>query len=773
MNLNRDRIKVSPTEYHSNYDSRIAVTLCAVILISTLVLAKAGQVNRPRNGSAPSGTGPLSLPLSRSRSSSESTSAYYRRLALFHAPVNFQDTEVRGNTQDEVNIASADSPIQRRGDFMVRFDFDSDWNGLNNWANFARRPPAARDRDTMSRAYMYYSVVETATHYFISYCSYHAQDREPRCVDSECHENDLEGGLHLVRKGPENGGMGTLWLMTYLAHDNWFTYLTPQGRSAGVRLGGRPPHETPQKAQHYNSDFIHDVVWRGITPDGKLFVPRDPHSPSDQSAPKGTVFRPTTWQEPWGHGMYGWPGPDSQSPYDRYRKPDYKWVDGFINGDGIVYYPAERAGIPDYSREVDQVPYSLIDFFEPGGVWDRRENIDRNANGCGGGESGKPDCTWGYFGAFRGERWGTDKANAPWRWDHIDDTIPAGLHAFDPLRLIEEYNDLTRVREADLNHDYLNNRYIGIPEGTRPSRPLPIARTSSRFIAVEPGESLSLDGAGSASGDLEGRGHLLYRWSSDSKDFAATGWGGPTVNSSLKREGIYRVTLTVNDGDHSASADTEIAVASNKIFFDDFQSSFLQPAWRVTGLTWRLGGGLLTARRPGEGLNFAALIDRDYPSNLTIQTRARLDLLYPEAKVPFGLGLAFTDPAEGAFKLLFGFIGTRRIETRLNPSVHHLSEVGFYELRGPRRLKLGPSVMTYPKNSKDGYALGRWYWMKLQISGGRLLRAKIWNEGSSEPDWIYELDLGRQIRSNPVPILTAGAGTSGEITFDHVLVMKD
>ena len=35
--------------------------------------------------------------------------------------------------------------------------------------------------------------------------------------------------------------MGTLWMMMYLAHDNWFTYLTPAGRAAGIKRGGKPP----------------------------------------------------------------------------------------------------------------------------------------------------------------------------------------------------------------------------------------------------------------------------------------------------------------------------------------------------------------------------------------------------------------------------------------------------------------------------------------------------------------------------------------------------
>src|SRR4030095_1039232 len=181
------------------------------------------------------------------------------------------------------------------------------------------------------------------------------------------------------------------------------------------------------KAQHANSGFIYDVVWSGITPDGKLFAPRDPHVPADANAPAGTVFRPTTWQEPWGHGMYGWPGRDAKSPYDRYRKSEYPWTNGFINGDGVIYYPGAKAGIPDYRQSVDTVPYELIDIFAPDGLWNRRENIDWKMDGCGGGSNGTPNCTWGTFGAFRGQHWRVDKANAPWLWDHLDDQLPPGM----------------------------------------------------------------------------------------------------------------------------------------------------------------------------------------------------------------------------------------------------------------------------------------------------------------------------------------------------------
>ena len=698
---------------------------------------------------------------------------FYRRLAYFHAPINFQDTEVRGESQDERNASSVDKPIQRRGDFITRFDFDGDWNGLNNWANLAAPPPNDYRKDERARAYVYYSVVETATHYFIVYCTYHAQDREPRCSDAECHENDLEGGLHMVKKGPENGGMGSLWLMMYLAHDDWFTYLTPAGRAAGIRLGGKSPHETPEKAQHANSGFIYDVVWSGITPDGKLFAPRDPHWPADANAPPGTIFRPTTWQEPWGHGMYGWPGRDAKSPYNRYRKSEYPWTNGFINGDGVIYYPGAKAGIPDYRRSVDTVPYELIDIFAPDGLWNRRENIDWKMDGCGGGSNGTPNCTWGYFGAFRGQHWGVDKANAPWRWDHLDDQLPPGMQSFDPLRLIAEYNTLDAVSENELAHGYTQNRYVGIPSGTRTERQPPKANAGARTVVVKPGEAFVLDGSHSQTGDLDGRGHLLYRWESSVEGWQK-GWDQAVLQKTLTREGTFRVKLTVNDGDHEASDEVNIVVSSRKLFFDDFQSGSAQPQWRFMGQTWQQKDGLLIAQRPGGGLNAALMTDQVYPTTMTLETLIRLDLLYPEAGAPFGLGVAYPAAPGGGTTLLFGFVGTRRIETQRDPKRTHLTELAFYEASSQKRARLGETLLY--RDAIDAgamrYELGKWYHLKLSVEDGRSIKAKVWPRGTAEPDWMYNLNLEHSQAGPAVPLLAASTGTSGAAAFDYFLVTR-
>ena len=58
---------------------------------------------------------------------------------------------------------------RRRGDYITNFNFDGDWRGDNNWDN-------AGDRKFRLRAYVYYAVSETPTHFFIHYAVFHPQD---------------------------------------------------------------------------------------------------------------------------------------------------------------------------------------------------------------------------------------------------------------------------------------------------------------------------------------------------------------------------------------------------------------------------------------------------------------------------------------------------------------------------------------------------------------------------------------------------------------------
>ena len=71
-------------------------------------------------------------------------------LALNHAPIHYQDTD----------------STKYSGDYITRFDYDSDWQATNNWDNLSQFP---------LNAHAYYSVTETCTHWFITYSFFHPQ----------------------------------------------------------------------------------------------------------------------------------------------------------------------------------------------------------------------------------------------------------------------------------------------------------------------------------------------------------------------------------------------------------------------------------------------------------------------------------------------------------------------------------------------------------------------------------------------------------------------
>jgi hypothetical protein len=149
---------------------------------------------------------------------------------------------------------------------------------------------------------------------------------------------------------------------------------------------------------------------------------------------------------------------------------------------------------------------------------------------------------------------------------------------------------------------------------------------------------------------------------------------------------------------------------------------------------------------------------------MTGETLMRLDLLYEEAREPFGVGIGYRDPADGNSAVVFGFTGTRRADSAKDPSRRHLTEVAFYDVSEQRRIKLGDAVMTY----EGGYKLGEWYHVKLTVEGGEKVKAKIWPRGSNEPDWMYQAALPRRKSGISAPMVTAGVGASGAASYDYL-----
>jgi len=100
-------------------------------------------------------------------------------------------------------------------DFITAVDFDGDWVGNNNWEN--------QPTGDLS-AYVYYSVAETETHWFLFYSLFHPRDytRDPCEKSDGCHENDMESIQIVVAK--DGTPFGHLQAVETLAHSHIYLY---------------------------------------------------------------------------------------------------------------------------------------------------------------------------------------------------------------------------------------------------------------------------------------------------------------------------------------------------------------------------------------------------------------------------------------------------------------------------------------------------------------------------------------------------------------------
>lgn len=340
-------------------------------------------------------------------------------LARYWAPIHYQDTDVTG-----------DHSIDGRADYITNFDFDGDWDGRNNWENTRRFP---------LKAYAYYSVVETATHWFITYMFFHPRDwTDDPFFDTE-HENDAEGALLTVeRDGSPNG---VLRSAVTVAHVNFYSYV---------------PDGSPWKSGRENID-----------------------GPLPMAMHEGHLH-PVTAQEAKGHGL------KAKGGYD-------------INGDGVIYYPSDIAEEPE-NPDDRNVKYALIDIFAPGGLWERRNQEPtyakiKNYRSFTGDDATEPDvvdaCGTGAIEC------GTDSANPPWAWDDGDDLPGGGQLATDPAKLVAEYFSIPER----LARDYTFNPYANIFDPPTPTDPPPTGPAPRFGVRLMPlGDSIT-HGMGSSTGN--------------------------------------------------------------------------------------------------------------------------------------------------------------------------------------------------------------------------------------------------------------------------------
>jgi hypothetical protein len=294
---------------------------------------------------------------------------------------------------------------KRRSDYITNFDFDGDWRGDNNWEH-------TDDKNFPLRAYIYYAVSETQTHFFIHYAVFHprdykggerkglilseiiregtkrGKDHDPTGLMAEAgvaHENDMEGLLIVVSKKGKDPDRAVF--METFHHDDFSPYV---------------PGEAPREFGSFKTDNGHALIYI----------------------------------EPKGHGIEAYSGNEKQT-----AKKDF-----------LIYKFAAKAEDPDKQPQ-GPIGYDLLPIQTT--LWARAKvrTADKGATYAIFHNYGELTITLaqargrtvvkkvkiGEIGqAFAGDSGGLNMARPPWAWfDKRRRGDALGLWFFDPARIIK------------------------------------------------------------------------------------------------------------------------------------------------------------------------------------------------------------------------------------------------------------------------------------------------------------------------------------------------
>jgi len=339
------------------------------------------------------------------------------------APIHYQDTDSTDYTAD----------------FIARFDYDGDWDGTNNWDNLHDGDytclPAQSDCDSIplcrfnplpgtyrchdahefpAEAVVYYSVVETCSHWYVHYDFFHPRDWAESF--DQIHENDFEGVLVIVSK---NAG-GELEAIVSQAHDEYHLAVPDGGRLVSSR--------------------------------GTVDTLRVREYPAGSGE-----LRPETAQEAKGHGA------GANGAIGNFT--------GDMGRDGVVYVPSAVAEVPgagEITLGEGGVGYRLVSHLGPEGLFWRQIVDDlgadpRPVDSSTGLLPGGTFASWGRVRgdcAFIGDITTTcveDTAKPAWgQVDKNDEVVARGEAALDPAHLAAVYFD----GFGDFDPLYVENGFI-------------------------------------------------------------------------------------------------------------------------------------------------------------------------------------------------------------------------------------------------------------------------------------------------------------------------
>ena len=334
-------------------------------------------------------------------------------------------------TMKDHEVASRFAPVfyqglgdHPRGDYITNFDFDGDWRGDNNWEH-------AADARFPRKAYVYYSVSETPTHYLIHYAVFHPIDYkggmsrgallseaitesvrragkyDPTGLSGQAvlaHENDMEGCLIVVEKRGAGIESAEVTMVETLAHDRFLKYVTK---------------ESPLKG--FAQVSVEDNR-------AQLYVEPKGHGISANIPAAGQSRRSTLLK-------YHFTG-EAGSPEE-------------TQGDAVGYelvplsatlWPRAKKGLNETYGEAQTYSLSVTGVSSGGRASTRKVNLTVGS-------------------AFRGKTGAPNKARPPWGWfDREEAAAAAGEWFFDPARTVKRHF----AQDNNFSTVYIHAPFMGI-----------------------------------------------------------------------------------------------------------------------------------------------------------------------------------------------------------------------------------------------------------------------------------------------------------------------
>jgi len=293
--------------------------------------------------------------------------------------------------------------FEPKADYLARFDYDGNWKGEDNWENLA---------SGSSKAFVYYAVMETETHWFLIYNFFHPRDYSDFCVVSTCHENDNEGLILTVRK--DGSKFGKLEVMETLAHNNIYSFTNEKAIKKGV----------------------HDI-------DGKIEFYENTH--------------PIIFIEAGGHGVFS--SSHKSSLFDA-AKMDFK------QNTGVTYFYGKKAESPQFLNDRN-VSYALLPIYDEWWMKGNQETAQANETfdnfyvyePFG----NRPQSSAKYIsGAFHGVTAAKNQAKPFWAWfdrrTKDKKILNTGQWALDPAYSVSM--NLKFPSEMPFSLEYIFNPYL-------------------------------------------------------------------------------------------------------------------------------------------------------------------------------------------------------------------------------------------------------------------------------------------------------------------------